>query len=179
MPPVQQAQTSTAPTVGATGTIPAHTQLKTRRRGNSPAPKNTARHGSAGLLQRDERVGKGVTVQTTAGSLPLVAHPVRCGGKQKLEWETQNLHTGVLHKSQRGRHHLAILTACHPTTALASPPTACAVCLVISAQPHALLNEFHDAARNMCSMHTRQPGMHACIHCNCPWTITTSCLLNC
>ena len=27
-------RTSTAPTAGATGTIPAHTQLKTRRRGN-------------------------------------------------------------------------------------------------------------------------------------------------
>ena len=44
VPPVQQAQTSTVPTAGATGSIPAHTQLKTRRRGNSPAPKNTARH---------------------------------------------------------------------------------------------------------------------------------------
>ena len=44
LPPVPQAQTSTAPTAGATGTIPAHTQLKTRRRGNSLAPKNTSRH---------------------------------------------------------------------------------------------------------------------------------------
>ena len=41
LPPVPQAQNSTAPTMGAAGTIPAHTQLKTRRRGNSPAPKNT------------------------------------------------------------------------------------------------------------------------------------------
>ena len=35
VPPVQQALSSTAPTAGATGTIPAHTQLRTRRRGNS------------------------------------------------------------------------------------------------------------------------------------------------
>ena len=47
VPPVQQAQTSTAPTAGATGTIPAHTQLKMRRRGNSPAPENTSRHKEA------------------------------------------------------------------------------------------------------------------------------------
>ena len=44
LPPVPQVQTSTAPTAGATGTMPAHTQLQTRRRGNCPAPKNTARH---------------------------------------------------------------------------------------------------------------------------------------
>ena len=36
-PPGPQAQTSTVPTAGATGTIPAHTQLKTRCRGAAPA----------------------------------------------------------------------------------------------------------------------------------------------